>query len=174
MLVHGFFFLAALAVKQDQTPLRSGCEAGDETIATLAAGTTVEVRFRVADHTRVNRKQRWRLPDRRRKHPKSERPQISHHPGGPCNEESQAEFGPVQMRFWVSDQTRNPDQHTKECQHEGHQAYRKPCLAIDENSDRRERKRDSREDSPKPLTWRNPRWNHVRCHRKVEHLTQRK
>src|SRR5580658_4136403 len=49
MLVHGFFFLAALAVKQDQTPLRSGCEAGDETIATLAAGTTVEVRFRVAD-----------------------------------------------------------------------------------------------------------------------------
>jgi tetratricopeptide (TPR) repeat protein len=49
MLVHGLFFLAALAVKQDQTPLRSGCEAGDEIIATLAAGTTVEVRFRVAD-----------------------------------------------------------------------------------------------------------------------------
>src|SRR5580704_9426132 len=49
MLVHGLFLLAALAVKQDQTPLRSGCEAGDETIATLAAGTAVEVRFRVAD-----------------------------------------------------------------------------------------------------------------------------
>lgn len=49
MLVHGLFFLAALAVKQDQTPLRSGCDAGDETIATLPAGTTVEVRFRVAD-----------------------------------------------------------------------------------------------------------------------------
>jgi tetratricopeptide (TPR) repeat protein len=49
MLVHGLFFLAALAVKQDQTPLRSGCEAADETIATLPAGTPVEVRFRVAD-----------------------------------------------------------------------------------------------------------------------------
>ena len=49
MLVHGLFFLAALAVKQDQTPLRSGCEAGDETIGTLSAGTPVEVRFRVAD-----------------------------------------------------------------------------------------------------------------------------
>lgn len=47
--MHGLFFLAALAVKQDQTPLRSGCDAGDETIATLPAGTTVEVRFRVAD-----------------------------------------------------------------------------------------------------------------------------
>ena len=49
MLVHGFFLLAALAVKQDQAPLRSGCEAADETIATLPAGTPVEVRFRVAD-----------------------------------------------------------------------------------------------------------------------------
>jgi len=47
--VHGLVFLAALAVKQDQTPLRAGCEAGDETIATLAAGTPVEVRFRLAD-----------------------------------------------------------------------------------------------------------------------------
>jgi tetratricopeptide (TPR) repeat protein len=49
MLVHGLVFLAALAIKQDRTPLRSGCEAGDETIATLPAGTPVEVRFRVAD-----------------------------------------------------------------------------------------------------------------------------
>lgn len=49
MLVHGLVFLAALAVKQDQTPLKSGCEAGDEIIATLAAGTPVEVRFRLAD-----------------------------------------------------------------------------------------------------------------------------
>src|SRR5271156_75594 len=49
MLVHGLVFLAALAVKQDQTPLRAGCEAGDETIATLAACTPVEVRFRLAD-----------------------------------------------------------------------------------------------------------------------------
>ncbi|MGD0297624.1 MAG: hypothetical protein ABSE86_10935 [Bryobacteraceae bacterium] len=49
MLPHGLVLLAALAVKQDQTPLRSGCEASDEAIATLPAGTPVEVRFRVAD-----------------------------------------------------------------------------------------------------------------------------
>jgi tetratricopeptide (TPR) repeat protein len=49
MLVHGLVFLAALAVKQDQTPLRSGCEATDETITMLPVGTPVEVRFRVAD-----------------------------------------------------------------------------------------------------------------------------
>jgi hypothetical protein len=49
MLVHGLVFLAALTVKLDQTPLRSGCEASDETIASLPAGTPVEVRFRVAD-----------------------------------------------------------------------------------------------------------------------------
>jgi len=49
MLVHGLVFLAALTVKLDQTQLRSGCEASAETIATLAAGTPVEVRFRVAD-----------------------------------------------------------------------------------------------------------------------------
>ena len=49
MLAHGLLFLAALAVKQDHTPLRSGCEPGDETIATLPAGTPVEVRFRLAD-----------------------------------------------------------------------------------------------------------------------------
>jgi hypothetical protein len=49
MVLHGLVLLAALAVKQDQTPLRSGCEAEDETIATLPAGTPVEVRFRLAD-----------------------------------------------------------------------------------------------------------------------------
>jgi tetratricopeptide (TPR) repeat protein len=49
MLVHGLLFLAALTVKQDQTPLRSGCEVSDETIANLPAGTPVEVSFRVAD-----------------------------------------------------------------------------------------------------------------------------
>jgi len=48
MVVHALV-LMALAVKQDQTPLRSGCEAGDEIIATLPAGTPVEVRFRLAD-----------------------------------------------------------------------------------------------------------------------------
>lgn len=47
MLAHGLILLA-LAVKQDQTPLRSGCDGG-ETIATLPAGTPVEVRFRLAD-----------------------------------------------------------------------------------------------------------------------------
>lgn len=49
MLAHSLLLLAALAVKQDRTALRSGCEAADETIVTLAAGTPVEVRFRVAD-----------------------------------------------------------------------------------------------------------------------------
>src|ERR1700682_363137 len=49
MLAHGLLFWPALAVKQDHTPLRSGCETGDETIATLPAGTPVEVRFRLAD-----------------------------------------------------------------------------------------------------------------------------
>ena len=49
MLAHSLILLSALAVKQDQTPLKSGCEAGDESIATLAAGTPVEVRFRLAD-----------------------------------------------------------------------------------------------------------------------------
>src|SRR5690349_3298370 len=42
-------FLAALTIKQDQTPLRSGCDAEAETIASLPAGTPVEIRFRLAD-----------------------------------------------------------------------------------------------------------------------------
>jgi tetratricopeptide (TPR) repeat protein len=45
------FFVAAIAVRSDQTPLRSGCEADDETVATLPAGTPVEVRFRLSDGT---------------------------------------------------------------------------------------------------------------------------
>lgn len=49
MVVHSLVLLAALAVKQDQTRLRTGCESGDETVATLPAGTPVEVRFRLAD-----------------------------------------------------------------------------------------------------------------------------
>jgi tetratricopeptide (TPR) repeat protein len=48
MVVHALI-LMALAVRQDQTPLRSGCEAGDEIVATLPAGTPVEVLFRLAD-----------------------------------------------------------------------------------------------------------------------------
>lgn len=34
------------------------------------------------------------------------------------------------MRLCVSDQVRNPNQHTKECQHERHQTHRKPRLAC--------------------------------------------
>lgn len=43
------FFVAAMAVKTDQTPLRSGCDAEDSVVATLPAGTPVEVRFRLSD-----------------------------------------------------------------------------------------------------------------------------
>src|SRR5260370_11000289 len=43
------FFLAALTIRQDQTPLRSGCDAEAETVASLPAGTPVEIRFRLAD-----------------------------------------------------------------------------------------------------------------------------
>ncbi len=43
------FFLAALTVRESQTPLRSGCGAGDAVVATLDAGTPVEIRFRLAD-----------------------------------------------------------------------------------------------------------------------------
>jgi len=49
MAVHALFFFAALIVKQDQTPLRSGCDAEDHVVAMLPAGTHVEVRFRLAD-----------------------------------------------------------------------------------------------------------------------------
>lgn len=43
------FFVAAMAVRTDQTPLRSGCDAEDSVVATLPAGTPVEVRFRLSD-----------------------------------------------------------------------------------------------------------------------------
>lgn len=49
MLVHVLLYVSALAVKQDHTPLRAGCDAEDQAIATLAAGTPVEIRFRLAD-----------------------------------------------------------------------------------------------------------------------------
>src|ERR1700738_216406 len=49
MVVPVLFFITALTVKHDQTTLRSGCEASDETIASLPSGTPVEVRFRLAD-----------------------------------------------------------------------------------------------------------------------------
>jgi tetratricopeptide (TPR) repeat protein len=43
------FFIAAMAVRTDQTPLRSGCEADDAVVASLPIGTAVEVRFRLSD-----------------------------------------------------------------------------------------------------------------------------
>ncbi len=45
------FFFAAMAVSTDQTPLRSGCGAEDQIVASLPAGTPVELRFRVSDGT---------------------------------------------------------------------------------------------------------------------------
>ena len=38
-----------MAVRTDQTPLRSGCETEDSIVASLPAGTPVEVRFRLSD-----------------------------------------------------------------------------------------------------------------------------
>jgi hypothetical protein len=49
MLAPVLFYLAALTVRQDQTPLRSGCSDGDSEIARLPEGTRVEVRFAIAD-----------------------------------------------------------------------------------------------------------------------------
>jgi tetratricopeptide (TPR) repeat protein len=49
MVIPVLFFAAALTVKQDQTPLRSGCDAADEIVTSLSSGTPVEVRFRLAD-----------------------------------------------------------------------------------------------------------------------------
>jgi tetratricopeptide (TPR) repeat protein len=43
------FFVAAMAVRTDQTPLRSGCDAADAVVASLPVGTPVEVRFRLSD-----------------------------------------------------------------------------------------------------------------------------
>jgi tetratricopeptide (TPR) repeat protein len=45
------FFVAAMAVRSDQTPLRSGCDSGDDVVASLPAGTPVELRFRLSDGT---------------------------------------------------------------------------------------------------------------------------
>ncbi len=43
------FFVAAMAVRTDQTPLRSGCDSDDGVVASLPSGTPVEVRFRLSD-----------------------------------------------------------------------------------------------------------------------------
>jgi tetratricopeptide (TPR) repeat protein len=45
------FFFAAMAVGTDQTPVRSGCDAGDEIVANLPAGTPIQLRFRLSDGT---------------------------------------------------------------------------------------------------------------------------
>ena len=49
MLGGVLLFLTVLAVSEDHTPLRSGCEAHDQVLTSLPAGTPVEVRFRLAD-----------------------------------------------------------------------------------------------------------------------------
>jgi tetratricopeptide (TPR) repeat protein len=49
MVVPVLFFFAVLSAKQDQTPLRSGCDATAQTIANLPAGTSVDIRFRLSD-----------------------------------------------------------------------------------------------------------------------------
>jgi tetratricopeptide (TPR) repeat protein len=45
------FFFAAMAVSSNPTPLRSGCGAEDQIVASLPAGTPVEPRFRLSDGT---------------------------------------------------------------------------------------------------------------------------
>lgn len=42
------FLLLAISVKQDGTHLRSGCAADEETVATLASGTSVTIRYALA------------------------------------------------------------------------------------------------------------------------------
>ena len=49
MVVPVLFFIAALSAKQDQTALRSGCDATAQVIASLPGGTPVEIRFRLSD-----------------------------------------------------------------------------------------------------------------------------
>jgi tetratricopeptide (TPR) repeat protein len=49
MVVPVLFFFAVLSAKQDQTPLRSGCDATAQTITNLPAGTSVDIRFRLSD-----------------------------------------------------------------------------------------------------------------------------
>jgi tetratricopeptide (TPR) repeat protein len=49
MVVPVLFFFAALSAKQDQTALRSGCDATAEVLVSLPGGTPVEIRFRLSD-----------------------------------------------------------------------------------------------------------------------------
>jgi tetratricopeptide (TPR) repeat protein len=49
MVVPVFLLFAALSAKQDQTALRSGCDANAQVVTNLPAGTPVEIRFRLSD-----------------------------------------------------------------------------------------------------------------------------
>lgn len=49
MVVPVLFLFAALSAKQEPTLLRSGCDPTAETLATVPAGTPVEIRFRLSD-----------------------------------------------------------------------------------------------------------------------------
>lgn len=49
MAVPVVFLVAAIAMRTDQTPLRSSCDEDSSVVATLASGTPVEVRFRLSD-----------------------------------------------------------------------------------------------------------------------------
>ena len=54
MMIHGIallFFASSLVVKQDQAPLRKGCEARDELVAALPKGAPVEIRFAMSGAT---------------------------------------------------------------------------------------------------------------------------
>ncbi len=53
-MIHGLSVLllaSTLVVKQDQAPLRSGCEARDELVAQLPAGAPIEIRFAMTGPT---------------------------------------------------------------------------------------------------------------------------
>jgi tetratricopeptide (TPR) repeat protein len=54
MILHGLsilLFASTLVVKQDQAQLRSGCEARDEVVAALPAGSPIEIRFAMTGAT---------------------------------------------------------------------------------------------------------------------------
>jgi len=49
MVVPVLLFFAVLSAKQEQTPLRSGCDSTAQTITNLPAVTSVDIRFRLSD-----------------------------------------------------------------------------------------------------------------------------
>lgn len=62
-------------------------------------------------------------PARGGQNAKSERIRLSHHPDSPCNKEVKGAFGPGEMRLWLGDEPRKPNQYAKKRQHEGHQTH---------------------------------------------------